>query len=89
MEDRPPPSATKLLGQFRDWVGGTEQPGRTMSYLKTGYLPEVLDATESATVPSIMEAWNLWERGETNPTSVLESMRDQGLEALLVELAES
>jgi len=65
-------------------------PGRTMSYLKTGYLPEVLEgAKEADGVTAMLEAWAVWEAGETNPAAVLEALRDEGLEAVLSDLAES
>lgn len=90
MEERPPPSAAKLLSQFQDWNSGNEMPGRTMSYLKTGYLPDVLAELESTDgVESMLAAWQQWEAGSTNPAAVLEILRDSGLEAVLAALTEA
>ena len=90
MEDRPAPSPQKLLGQFRDWTSGTELPGRTMSYLKTGGLPELLTHVSGVDgVDTMVEAWSGWETGTTNPTVVLEVLRDAGIETLLLGLVET
>lgn len=40
--DRPPPDAEKLLAQWEEWERGETPPGRVMSNLKTGGLPELL-----------------------------------------------
>lgn len=40
--DRPPPDAAKLLSQWDEWERGETPPGRVMSNLKTGGLPELL-----------------------------------------------
>lgn len=87
MEDRPAPSPAKLLNQFNDWVEETELPGRTLSYMKTGYLPDVLAAAESGVTSEMLEAWSQWEAGKTDPQAVLEVLRDEGLAAVLAELA--
>ena len=88
MDDRPAPSPEKLLGQFRDWMADDELPGRTMSYLKTGFLPEVLEGiAERNDVPAMLDAWQTWEAGTTTPSAVLEALRSLDLESLLVELA--
>ncbi len=87
MEERPTPSPAKLLNQFNDWLGETEMPGRTMSYLKTGFLPEVLAENESEAVTAMLESWDGWERGNTRPEIVLGVMRDNGLVELLTKLA--
>ena len=88
VDDRPPPNPEKLLRQFRDWLEGTELPGRTMSYLKTGFLPEVLsERSSSESLSAMTEAWQRWEDGATNPSAVLEVLRDNDLEELLAELA--
>ena len=90
MDERPPPSPEKLLAQFQDWVAETELPGRTMSYLKTGFLPEVLAEHEAADgVAEMLTPWATWEAGTTDPAVVLTVLKDQGLEALLAGLAES
>lgn len=90
MDERPPPSAAKLLTQFEDWTTGNEMPGRTMSYLKTGYLPEVLaEQTSTDGVEDMLAAWQEWEAGRTNPAAVLEALRAAGLEAVLGALAEA
>ena len=88
MDDRPPPSPEKLLRQFEDWLSGEELPGRTMSYLKTGFLPELLEGEHAAEgVEAMRASWASWEAGTTDPTAVLEVLRDDGLEPLLVRLA--
>jgi hypothetical protein len=40
--DRPPPDAKKLLSQWEEWETGETPPGRVMSNLKTGGLPDLL-----------------------------------------------
>lgn len=87
MDERPAPSPSKLLNQFEDWKNETELPGRTLAYLKTGFLPEVLAENESASVTAMMDAWGQWEAGKTDPQAVLEVLRDQGLGDLLAELS--
>jgi len=42
MEDRPAPDAAKLLSYWMEWEKGETPPGRVMSNLKTGGLPELL-----------------------------------------------
>ena len=85
MDERPPPSPEKLLRQFADWREGEEMPGRTMSYLKTGFLPEILAELDPDTdgLGAMTAAWEQWESGDTDPTAVLDVLRDNGLEALL------
>ena len=88
MEERPAPSPQKLRTQFKDWESGDELPGRTLAYLKTGFLPEVLaelDSTEA--LGEIQQAWEQWERGITEPEEVLDVLKTQGLGAILAELA--
>ncbi len=88
MDDRPPPSPSKLRTQFADWVDGNELPGRTMAYLKTGFLPEVLGELESTdAIEAIVEAWAGWEKGDIGPDVVLNLLRDRGLDELLAELS--
>ena len=91
-QERPAPSPAKLLGQFNDWIDETELPGRTMSYLKTGFLPEVLaekrDAgDEGRDIAAMLESWAGWEKGNTRPDIVLEVLKDNGLVGLLTELS--
>lgn len=100
-QERPAPSPAKLLGQFNDWVEETEMPGRTMSYLKTGFLPEVLaqhvadsgadDGTDSVAAPdsvaTMLDSWDGWEKGNTRPEVVLAVLKDNGLVELLTELS--
>lgn len=62
-------------------------PGRTMSYLKTGFLPEVLAENESDAAAAMLESWDGWERGKTRPEVVLGVLQDQGLADLLTSLA--
>lgn len=88
MDDRPAASAEKLLAQFRDWASDTEMPGRTMSYLKTGFLPDMLnDQSDADGVSEMLEAWGEWEAGKLVPASVLDVLRDSGIEDLLAGLA--
>lgn len=87
MDERPPVSPEKLLRQFHDWAEGTELPGRTMSYLKTGSLPELLtDHIDVEEVPRMIEVWDVWEHGKIDPGAVLEALRDSGIEGLLVSV---
>jgi len=89
MDDRPAASAEKLLAQFRDWASETEMPGRTMSYLKTGFLPDMLNEQSDADgVSEMLEAWGEWEAGKLVPDKVLQALRDNGIETLLAGLAE-
>ncbi len=84
MDERPAPSPEKLLSQFRDWTAGDELPGRTMSYLKTGFLDEVLNGLDpSDDIAAMLEHWSEWEAGKTNPESVLQTLKERGLETLL------
>lgn len=87
MDDRPAPSPTKLLKQFNDWVEETEMPGRTMSYLKTGFLPEVLAENESDATAAMLESWAGWEKGDTRPEIVLAALQDNGIVELLTSLS--
>ncbi len=86
-QERPAPAPAKLLDQFNDWVSETEMPGRTMSYLKTGFLPEVLADQDGAAVTTMLESWEGWEKGKTRPEIVLEVLKENGLADLLSELA--
>jgi hypothetical protein len=88
MDERPGPSPEKLLRQFADWREGEEMPGRTMSYLKTGFLPEVLAGVDAETdgLEAMTSAWEKWENGDTDPAAVLDVLRDSGLEDLLAGL---
>lgn len=85
--DRPAPSPAKLLSQFNDWVEETEMPGRTMSYLKTGFLPEVLADQEGDNVAAMLDSWAGWEKGDTRPEIVLAALGDNGLVELLTGLS--
>ena len=40
--ERPLPEPQKLLAQWEDWERGETPPGRVMSNLKTGGLPDLL-----------------------------------------------
>ena len=46
--DTPPPDPEKLLAQWEEWEKGETPPGRVMSNLKTGGLPELLRAIAEA-----------------------------------------
>ena len=88
MDPRPPVSQAKLLNQFNDWIEETEQPGRTMAYLKTGMLHEVLGAHgEDSGVSVMTDAWAQWEKGAVGPTPTLETLRDHGLVDFLASLS--
>ena len=43
MNERPKPDPKKLLTQWNEWETGETPPGRVMSNLKTGGLPELLE----------------------------------------------
>ena len=87
MDERPAPSPPKLKNQFDDWINETELPGRTLAYLKTGFLPEVLADNESDATVAMLETWAGWEKGTTEPQAVLEGLREQGLGDFLDELS--
>jgi hypothetical protein len=90
MDERPPPSPAKLRTQFKDWTDETELPGRTMSYLKTGFLLEVLEANSDVDgIDTMLEAWATWEAGTQHPSVVLEILRDNGIDEFLAGLTES
>jgi hypothetical protein len=40
--ETPPPDPEKLLDQWMEWERGDTPPGRVMSNLKTGGLPDLL-----------------------------------------------
>lgn len=88
MDERPAPSPSKLLKQFNDWVEETEMPGRTMAYLKTGYLHEVLAEQEGDDVAAMLESWTGWEKGNTRPEIVLDVLKQRGIAELLVTLSD-
>lgn len=88
IQERPAPSPAKLIAQFNDWVEETEMPGRTMSYLKTGFLPEVLAEQDGDNVTTMLESWQGWEKGKTRPEIVLGVLKDEGLVELLTGLSE-
>ena len=63
-----------------------------MSYLKTGFLPEVLaekrDAgDEGRDIAAMLESWAGWEKGDTRPDVVLDLLKDNDLVGLLTELS--
>ena len=90
MEDRPAPSPQKLKSQFEDWVSGDELPGRTLAYMKTGFLPEVLEGMDPTdSIGRIQAAWQEWESGITDPEAVLEVLKSEGLADLLQGAASS
>lgn len=76
-----------MKNQFEDWLNETELPGRTLSNLKTGFLPDLLSENESETTTAMLETWAGWEKGITEPQAVLEALRDQGLGDFLSELS--
>lgn len=42
--DKPVPDPAKLLGHWEEWERGETPPGKVMSNLKTGGLPELLQS---------------------------------------------
>ena len=42
--DRPPPDPAKLLAIWQRWETGDAMPGKTLSELKTGGMPELLES---------------------------------------------
>ena len=42
--DKPAPDAAKLLGYWEEWEKGETPPGKVMSNLKTGGMPELLQS---------------------------------------------
>ena len=46
--DIPPPDPEKLLAAWMEWERGETPPGRVMSNLKTGGLPDLLRALVEA-----------------------------------------
>ena len=46
--EMPPPDPEKLLAQWMEWERGETPPGRVMSNLKTGGLPDLLRALVEA-----------------------------------------
>jgi len=87
VDERPAPSPSKLKNQFDDWLDETELPGRTLAYLKTGFLPQLLTENESEETAAMLETWAGWESGVTEPQAVCEALRDQGLADFLTELS--
>tara|TARA_B100000686_G_scaffold343899_1_gene425538 strand:- start:840 stop:995 length:156 start_codon:yes stop_codon:yes gene_type:complete len=43
MDKKPKPNPQKLLEQWMEWERGQTPPGRVISNLKTGGLPELLE----------------------------------------------
>ncbi len=86
MDERPAPDPAKLLSQWTEWERGETPPGRTMSNLKTGGLPDVLAALAEPR-PDLTVPWGQWEKGITGPTAVLEALRDAGLPDALAALS--
>lgn len=87
MDERPPISPAKLLHQYNDWVEGTEMPGRTMAYLKTGMMHEVLAGDEGEPAAAMLAVWEQWEKGAVGPAPTLESLKENGVVELLTALA--
>ena len=87
LENRPAPSPPKLISQYNDWLEGNEMPGRTLSYLKTGFFDEILaEAEESESVLGMRKAWETWERGSVDPKLVLDALKDNGMGEFLAAL---
>ena len=88
MEDRPEADSKKLAGQFDEWLRGETLVGRMLANLKTGRLPEVLDAAVNGSgakpAEALAEVWNAWERGTELPLVVTGGLRDGGLAEFLV-----
>ncbi len=88
MDDRPAPDPAALLDKWNGWASGESQPGRTMSDLKTGGLPEVLEA-DAADHTALLGVWERWEKGAAAPADVLRALGDGGVADVLRGLAES
>lgn len=89
MPAKPSPSPEKLRSQFNDWIEGTELPGRTMSYLKTGFLDELLSArSEEDEVAPMLDAWSQWERAKLGPAEVLDVLKSNNIDGFLTNLLE-
>ena len=86
MDARPAPDPAKLLAQWTEWERGETPPGRTMSNLKTGGLPDIFEALVEPR-PDLTDPWTEWEKGITGPTAVLEALRDAGLPGALTALS--
>ncbi len=80
---RPPIDPEKLLVHFQDWKRGEELPGRTLSYLKTGRLPELLQASDDESAASLWLIWEPWEQGKATPADVVADLESAGLAAFL------
>ena len=92
MEDRPEADPKKLAGQFDEWLRGETLVGRMLANLKTGRLPDLLDACvggpDGRPAETLAEVWNGWERGTTLPLAAAEGLRDGGLPQFLVDLGD-
>ena len=92
MGDRPEADPKKLAGQFDEWIRGETLVGRMPANLKTGRLPELLDAAVAGSggkpAETLAEVWNSWERGTTLPLPVAEGLRDGGLFQFLLDLGD-
>ena len=92
MGDRPEADPKKLAGQFDEWIRGETLVGRMLANLKTGRLPELLDAAAAGSggkpAETLAEVWNGWERGTTLPLAVAEGLRDGGLFQFLLDLGD-
>jgi hypothetical protein len=91
MGDRPEADPKKLAGQFDEWIRGETLVGRMLANLKTGRLPELLDAAAGSggkPAETLAEVWNGWERGTTLPLPVAEGLRDGGLFQFLLDLGD-
>jgi hypothetical protein len=84
MDDRPPPEPAKLLEEWAEWERGDELPGRVMSNLKKGRLPDVLAENEKA---DLIAVWQEWEKGKAGPDDVLTRLKEAGLGDLIRQLA--
>ncbi len=89
-DDRPAPDPARLAGQFAEWIRGETMVGRMLANLKTGRLPEVLDATADGphadAAAAVSKWWQGWERGTIVPLEVATGLREAGLEAFLADL---
>ncbi len=80
---RPPIDPQKLLAHLDDWKRGEELPGRTLSYLKTGRLPELLDDPDNDTAAELWAIWEPWEKGKATPADVVAELEAAGLAAFI------
>ncbi len=86
--DHPAPDPQRLLGQFDEWSRGETLPGRMLANLKTGRLPEVLEALGEP-AQGLADWWDKWEKGTALPDEVTAALAEGGLRKQLEALTNS